>query len=73
MRAKVFYPPCQWLDPDFRNTQGDFFCEIRHRHVIPSKSAFERTDEPYRNFRLCLNRCGPDCPDRRGKTRVPTL
>lgn len=73
MKRPVFYPPCRHLDPNIRNTEGDFFCEIRHRFVIPSKSAFERTDEPYRNFRLCLNRCGPDCPDRRGETRVPTL
>ena len=67
MRAKVFYPSCQWLDPNTRNTKGDFYCEERCRSVHPARSVYDA------DHKFNSSKCAPDCWHRRGKTRVPTL
>ena len=67
MKRMVFYPDCQWLDPNTRDAKGHFYCEFRHLHVRPALSCLDADRKFNRSH------CGPDCPDRRGKTRVPTL
>jgi hypothetical protein len=64
---KIFYPECQWLDPNRRNAKGHFYCERSHYFVHPAKSVkdADRIFNP--------KKCAPDCPTRSGKTRVPTL
>lgn len=66
MKRLVCYPSCQHLDPNTRDSKGRFYCEIQHWHVTPARSAYIG---PHRYKRFCA----PDCPDRRGETRVPTL
>ena len=65
--SKIFYPPCQWLDPNTRDAKGHFYCEFRHNHVRPAGSCLSADHKFNRSL------CGPDCMRRSGKTRVPTL
>jgi hypothetical protein len=67
MKAKVFYPPCQWLNPNLRDYKGRFYCEKHLYFVHPAKSVkdLDRIFNP--------KKCAPDCPTRSGKTRIPHL
>ena len=42
MSTKVFYPPCQWLDPNTRDAKGHFYCEFRCRYVEPAPNCWHR-------------------------------
>ena len=66
MKSKLFYPQCQYLDPNRRDSKGRFYCETLHWHVTPARHA---NIGPHRYTRFCAS----DCPDRSGKTRIPTL
>ena len=67
MSRPIFYPPCQFLNLDRRDARRHFYCEKRHLYVSPSTSVKDA------DLKFNRNHCGPDCPDRSGKTRVPTL
>ena len=68
--SKVFYPSCQWLDPNTRDTSRRFYCERRRCYVEPARTVYTKE----RRFHLFhADRCAPDCWNRRGKTRVPVL
>lgn len=67
--SKIFYPPCQWLDPNTRDAKGHFYCEFRHAYVRPALSCLDVD----REFKFNRSHCAPDCLARSGKTRVPTL
>lgn len=74
--SKIFYPECQWLDPNTRDADGNFYCEERCRYVVPAVSVYTRRciwRQPYYKFVFHHDRCAPDCCHRDGKTRVPTL
>ena len=68
--SKVFYPPCQWLDPNTRDLSGRFYCERHCHYVKPARTVYtaERRCRLYHD-----DRCAPDCWHRSGKTRIPTL
>ena len=68
--SKIFYPPCQWLDPNARDAKGRFYCEFRDRFVEPAPTVYKH----HRGHRIFQDdRCAPNCWHRDGKTRVPTL
>jgi len=70
MKRMVFYPDCEWLDPNTRDDQRRFYCERHCRFVEPALTVYKT----YRGHRLYQEeRCAPNCWHRRGKTRVPTL
>ena len=65
--SRVFYPQCQWLDPNTRDSSRRFYCEQRCRYVEPAHTVYTK------ERRFHADRRAPDCWNRRGKTRVPTL
>lgn len=65
--SKIFYPPCQWLDPNTRDAKGNFYCEQRFCSVHPARSVYDA------DHKFNRSKCAPDCWHRAGKTRVPTL
>ena len=65
--AKVFYPSCQWLNPDCRDEKGHFWCERRTCFVRPARSVYDA------DHKFNRGRCAPNCWHRRGETRVPHL
>ncbi len=77
MRAKVFYPPCRWLDPDTRDAEGRFFFERRCCFVAPGSSVYRRwrvDRHGHLHGELFVREaCAPDCWHRRGQTRIPKL
>ena len=67
MKRPVFYPPCQYLDPDRRNASGWFWCELIHLYVRPAKSYKSSDGHPIRTH------CAPDCKGRHGTIRRATF
>ena len=76
-RRQVFYPECQWLDPNTRDDLGRFFCEHRCCYVAPQESVYRAARSTWRGTwqRAYFERdaCAHDCWHCSGKTRVPTL
>ena len=75
--SKLFYPPCQFLDPNTRDAQGRFFCDYRRCYVSPCNSVYRRW-RCDRHGRLhgelfVSSACAPDCWHLRGQTRIPKL
>ena len=68
---KTFYPQCQFLNPDNRDRKGRFFCDRRNQYVQPAQKCFTAPGWKGGGFHSAW--CAPDCLDRSGKTRVPTL
>ena len=74
--SKIFYPTCQWLDPNTRETNGNFYCEKRSHYVVPAVSVYTKRciyRPPYYKLVFHLDRCASNCWHRDGQTRVPTL
>ena len=68
--SKVFYPSCQWLGPNTRDTSKRFYCEWRCCYVEPARTVYTKERRVHVFHK---DRCAPDCWNRRGKTRVPVL
>ena len=70
MKRTIFYPPCKHLDPNTRNFAGHYYCAHKMRYVKPATTVL--TAER-RAHLFNPSSCAPDCPNRSGKTRMPTL
>ena len=42
--SKIFYPPCQWLDPNTRDAKGHFYCE-QIKTIAENMAELEEEDE----------------------------
>lgn len=59
--ANQTYQMCEHINPVYRDYAGHFYCNIKHKFVIPGKFVRPRRLGPTID---CI--CAPDCPYKRG-------